>query len=185
MTSKGKKLKTLNINLKKEIFSYFQVKDILNLVSVCRAFKLAVENIIWYKFIKENYEKLKSDYSLIFSEMDEVYKLFIEKVESESVAYNICFYLSFIKIKNENFIKINKKNFFNENEMDFRFLTHIVSSKIPLQILDLYGNNIGDNEKNMIYLNEALRINNSIKELNLGFNYLGKMRRVCFILKRL
>ncbi len=39
--------------------------------------------------------------------------------------------------------------------------------------LSLNYNKLGDNEKNMMYLSEGLKINTSIEKLNLGHNKLG------------
>lgn len=60
-----------------------------------------MEKIEWFTYIKENFDNLISDSSLIFSEMDQINKLFIEQVKRESDSFNICLYLSLRKIKNE------------------------------------------------------------------------------------
>lgn len=109
---RGNKFNEINFNLKIEIFSFFQAKNIIEFIPVSKAFKTAIENMKWLKIIKEKYIQLISDSKLMFSEMNEVNKLFITEGESEISSFYICLYLSLKKIKNESLINIGNLNFF-------------------------------------------------------------------------
>jgi len=178
----GKTLNSLNFNLKNEFFSYFRVKDTLNLIAVFKTFKFAVENNKCFRIIKESFDKFISESSLIFSEMDVVNKLLIEKGESQSVAFDICLYLSIKNFKNFNKINIKNKNF-TENEKNYKFLNFIISFNNSVKKLNLSGNNLGANDYFMIHLKEALEINESIQELNLSANNIGKNEKFLMYLK--
>jgi len=52
----GNKFCDLNFNIKHEIFSYFQLKDIFEFISICKEFKYSVERLRWYKLIKQSFE---------------------------------------------------------------------------------------------------------------------------------
>ncbi len=52
------------------------------------------------------------------------------------------------------------------------YLSEGLKINISIKILDLSNNNLEVNEKNMMHLSEGLKIINSIKELYLSFNNL-------------
>jgi len=109
--NKVSKINELNFNLKNEIFSFFEAKYIIYYASISKKFKYAVEKMKWFKLIKDNFDKLISESSLVYSEMNEIKNLFIEQGESEIAAFYICLYLFLVKYKNNSFIDIFEKSF--------------------------------------------------------------------------
>jgi len=64
-------------------------------------------------------------------------------------------------------------NELGSNEKNMLYLKEALQNNNSIKELNLSENNLGSNEKNMLYLKEALQNNNSIKELNLSENNLG------------
>lgn len=60
----------------------------------------------------------------------------------------------------------DKNKIFFKN--DSKFLKFIISNKSCIIELVLKQNNLGDDEKNMLYISQALEINQSIQQIDLS-----------------
>jgi len=203
-TSKKTTFKCLNFNLKNEIFSFYQPKEILmKFLLICKDFSYAVRNLRWFKLIKEDFKNLLLQTSCEFSKMEKIINNFRKNGESEMVAHGACLYLSLRKIKYKKFLKISNYEIW-DNDKNANFLNNILKENNSIEQLDLFdiklgnylnnmrilkesfkinmfiqdlnlaNNNLGGNEINLIYLKESLEINKTIKQLNLSLNNLGE-----------
>jgi len=82
---------------------------------------------------------------------------------------------------------IKELNLYNNdlgsNEKNMLYLKEALQNNNSIQTLYLYNNNLGSNEKNMLYLKEALQNNNSIQTLSLNNNNLGSNEKNILYLK--
>jgi len=53
------------------------------------------------------------------------------------------------------------------NEKNMLYISKALKINTSIEISNLNENNLGEDEKNMMYISESLKINTSIKELNL------------------
>jgi len=90
------KFNALNFNLKNEIFSFFEAKETISLSLICKKFKFSINKLKWFIYIKENFDNLLKNSSLIYSEMNGINNMLIKQGASKNAAFYICLYINLL-----------------------------------------------------------------------------------------
>lgn len=167
---KTRDFKNLNFNLKNEIFSFLQPKEIINYIfCVCKEFIFAVRNIKWFQILKENLRDLLLKASYEFSEMKELIELLINKGIAEKDIEYICLYLTLRKKKNHIILQLSKNTLFWCSQKNKSHFKNYLSNSNSIRELYIERNQFGY-QTDLKFLEEALSINKSIHSLYLGSN---------------